>query len=117
MNDQEMKLTYMMAAQGQRILRGQEVRARNKARKASKTNYPTWGERRESLYQARQGVRTELRYLHLARAFTGSVPYLTVEQSTREGNEVDIDYLQDTLNDFGYYPCPTAIAMWIGGGS
>ena len=112
--NQEMKLTYMMAASNQTVLRKQEIRCKRKAKRQSKENYPTWAERRQQLYSSRMSIRKELRTLHLVRAFVSGRVYRSVENQVREGNEVKVEDMMVTLREFGYFPCPTAVAMWLG---
>ena len=109
-----MKADYMTGSYQQTYDRQQEVRARNKERnQKSRRNYPIWDELRLEHYARRMKRREYLRYLHLARAFVSNRKYLEVEQSVRQGNEVNLDFLMDVLEDYGYVPNAAYVERWF----
>lgn len=116
--DYNMKFNYCLNSERSKVMRKMEVKCRDNQRKADvrgTTNYPTWGQRRQDIYVERMKARLEQRYIHLARALVKGQSYLEVEQSTREGNEVNTEYLMAVLNNYGYRPDVAYVASWLAG--
>ncbi len=112
----EMKIQFLVNSEEQRILRKQEVRSRNKQRKAKarQVNHNFHDINRVNLYAERMLLRREQRYLHLARAFWQGTPYRSVEQTTREGNEPNLDRLVNAIEHWGDIAHLTPyVEMWL----
>lgn len=113
----EMKILAAVLTNDSRTLRRFEIKARNQMRKTvargAKRNYPEWAERRLLCYNERMAVRGLARHVHLARAFLKGKDYRDVEQTTREGNEPDLEALMSVFNNFDLYPPMEYVRAWM----
>ena len=96
---QLMKTTRDCLAESSRVVRKKEVKLRNKARKSkSRRNFSYFNRDREDLYALRMRMRIESRHTNLVLAYlSGKHDYKTVEQSTREGNEPNMDEINSLI--------------------
>ena len=116
---QLMKTTRDCLAESSRVIRKKEVKLRNKARKSkSRRNFNYFNRDREDLYAVRMKMRVESRHTNLILAYLGGKhDYKTVEQSTREGNEPNMDEISFLIFNYNMEDVldATDIEEWIKG--
>lgn len=111
----EMKFSYMLTTQEQRLHRSQEKVCNRKAIKqvSRGRNYPYYEEQAKEHRSSRMMLRLTQRYLHLARGFVSERDYKSIENATKDGNEPDLTLLLSTLNVYGYEPNPSTVERWL----
>jgi hypothetical protein len=110
----ELKLEIAVMSHEQQLMRQWKNKYKQKAKKY-KGNYPVWRVRIAELDKERGALRTVIRYSHLASALVRGRPYLTVENSVREGNEVCPQELLSYLNNWGFFPDINHVKNWLEG--
>lgn len=95
----ELRVLNSAASEGSRQLRLEQQRLYRKARKAKarRKNSDTFTRYGDALSKHRAEWRVEARYLHLCRAYLSGKTYLEVEQSVRDGNDVNVFRLNTTI--------------------
>ncbi len=95
-------------------LRRYEKKCVKKAKKQERTNFPKWDLRRRDAYGERLLLRKEQRLLFLARGYMVNKNYLDIENSVREGNEVNARDLQHEVNSWDIPATQADIEDWLG---
>lgn len=58
-------------------------------------------------------LRSQVRHLHLARAYLKGTPYKQVENSVRKGNKPSVSMIREALEDFDMYFYEEYIHEWL----